>query len=163
MQVPKEILIYIANDSYRAWQLIRLTCQTYYDLLGCYYIYNEIVITYSNSSIYERDIDHNTFIKNMLIIASCCMPIYLYIKMVNKKTRKVIVNAWSSVFPAPDVHISIDDRDSEHICRIFNVKAHHNIRIYGVGLLLEPRENINHARTYMHDNLPELYRAIHLI
>lgn len=163
--VPDDLIKRLACDSYRARQLLRLTCRRYYDALSQYCKHENIGCSEGEkdrSAAIKFIFDHvNNFTSNALVteevtikeqclyftgisLTYLCKGIRLLISRGNGEHVCALQDYYT--IPWSFIH-----GPYTHICVIFCGKRYH-LLLFVVGVL-----------DYIRDHLPELYREIQIV
>ena len=150
--LPKDIVVIIANDSYRTWQLLRLTCCAHYTTLGCYHSHNNIIF-------YGPDIkNYPTFIKYIFDDVSGAGAAAMLLN-----TSKIPLAAYNPCSTYHGFYMVIRGRRGQKICEIMDGSSlfqyQHDVhikicgRIRGRMLTLHSAISTDYSMNYINDHL----------
>jgi hypothetical protein len=161
--IPSDLVFKITADSYRAWQLLRLTCRQYRDLLPDYNLHNDV----KWGNVQVGHVTVMNMVKGVLMNYGTRAPA---VYPITKKGHEYISMFIFIESPCPANSVLVVICDSDNIvCRIrdtscdahnihvHNIHIHDGVRQAGLKITAGERYSLPAAMKYIRDNLPEVY------
>jgi hypothetical protein len=164
--LPIGIVKRIANDSYCAWQRMRLTCTTYHNRLGDYYAHNSITLSSRLNEVEDKTMTHTNLIDIILktLTSQEGDPQRQAFVWINDR---IMIVTHVRMRPELDIWLRVADRRGAFVCSIRDVwkEGNNNINVKAYGrsvdlCMVTYLYSESEAFDYLRDNLPELYSAI---